>query len=259
MIEIDAGQVTPALRALFGTDAPQARRCFAVLDGTGHPGKIFTENPANPIWGAVQEGYDGVLYLEGKLDAAMVAQVFATLQQDGEVLACLYPDDPRLDLLPPNPYYDGWVLEYYDRPVNRSLGGIIGQLPDDCELRRLDRDLILRTQWGPDDVAFAGGLDAWEATCMGFCLLRGDEILCEATVGPPAIGLYEPGVITHEDHRGKGYATITCARLIQEVEAQGAATFWNCNESNVASAAVARKLGYRVEKRSRVLAWRQEK
>ena len=101
MIEIDAGQVTPALRALFGTDAPQARRCFAVLDGTGHPGKIFTENPANPIWGAVQEGYDGVLYLEGKLDAAMVAQVFATLQQDGEVLACLYPDDPRLDLLPP--------------------------------------------------------------------------------------------------------------------------------------------------------------
>jgi GNAT superfamily N-acetyltransferase len=240
-------------------DAPQARRCFAVLDRSGHPGRILTDDPSNPTWVAVQEGYDGVTYLEGKLDPSIVAAIFARLLQAGEVLVCLYADDPRVDLLPPNPDYEGWVLEFYDRPAGRGLETIIAKLPDDCLLRRLDRDLILRTQWGPDDVKFAGGLDAWEADYMGYALMRDDVILCESTVGPPSIGLYEPGVITHEDHRGQGYATITCARLVQEIETNGLATYWNCNESNVASAAVARKLGYRIEKRSRVFAWQEQK
>lgn len=258
MIDLESGKVTPTLRSLFHTDAPQARRCFAVLDGTGHPGRILTDDADNPTWAAVQEGYDGVVYLEGQLDADLVLAIYNELLQENEVLACLYADDPRFDLLPTEPYYQGWVLEYYDRPLGQGLDEIIAMLPDNCELRRLDRDLILLTQWGPDDVEFAGGLDAWEANYMGYALMRGDEVVCESTVGPPAIGLYEPGVITHEDHRGRGYATITCARLIQEIEASGLATYWNCNESNMASAAVARKLGYRIEKQSRVLAWRQK-
>ena len=259
MFEITEGQVTPEVRALFRTDAVQARRCFAVLDGTGHPGRILTDDVAIPTWAAVQEGYDGVVYLEGELNSVLVEAIFVTLRRESEVLVCLNPDDPRLELLPPDPYYQGWVQEFFDRPIGQGLDQLIAGLPDDCQLLRLDRDLIMRTQWGPDDVAFAGGLDAWEADYMGYCLMRDGEILCESTVGPPAIGLYEPGVLTHEDFRGKGYATMTCARLIQEIEANGLATYWNCNESNAASAAVAHKLGYLVEKRSRVLAWHKEK
>jgi RimJ/RimL family protein N-acetyltransferase len=128
-------------------------------------------------------------------------------------------------------------------------------MPEGCEIRRLDRDLIMLTEWGPDDVKSAGGIEAWEKTCFGYCLMRGDEILCEATVGPPAIGLREPGMITQERHRGKGYATITTAHLIQEIEASGERTYWNCAKQNAASAALARKLGYRIEKEYRCMAW----
>jgi len=115
--------------------------------------------------------------------------------------------------------------------------------------------LILRTEWGPGDVQQMGGLDAWEATCFGYCLLRGDEILCSASMGPAALGLREPGVFTPEAHRSNGYATITSARLIQEIERLGHQTYWDCARQNGASAAVARKLGYRIEKEYRVLAW----
>jgi RimJ/RimL family protein N-acetyltransferase len=53
----------------------------------------------------------------------------------------------------------------------------------------------------------------------------------------------------------KGYATITCAHLIQEMEQQGYLTYWNCAKDNQASIALARKLGYQTEKVYRLLAW----
>jgi hypothetical protein len=65
-----------------------------------------------------------------------------------------------------------------------------------------------------------GGAENWERTCLGYVLMRGDEILCEATAD--AYGrkscLYEPGVFTQVKHRGRGYGTLASARLIQEIE-----------------------------------------
>jgi RimJ/RimL family protein N-acetyltransferase len=87
------------------------------------------------------------------------------------------------------------------------------------------------------------------------CLLRGEEILCEASTGPAVNGLIELGVITHEPHQGQGYATLTCAHLAHQCEQRGYQTYWNCAKQNVASAAVARKLGYRIEREYKLLAW----
>ncbi len=257
MIRITSTNVTPALRSLFRIDEPQARRCFAVLDGVGPPGIIVTNNSVNPTWGAVWEPYDGTTFLGGQLDAATLAEVFATLRQKNDVLIGLWLDDPLQNLLPPGAYYDGRTLEFYDRPLGSGLEKHLDKIPEGCEIRRLDRDLIMRTAWGPGDVELAGGIDAWEKTTTGFCLVRGEEILSESTAGPPTLGLREPGVFTQEAHRGKGYATITVARLIMEIESFGDKTYWNCAKQNVASAAVARKLEYRVEKEYRCIAWKK--
>jgi RimJ/RimL family protein N-acetyltransferase len=87
--------------------------------------------------------------------------------------------------------------------------------------------------------------------------MRGDELLSEAPVGPPALGLYEPGVITQEAHRGKGYATIVTAYTLHEIESSGGRSYWNCAKQNLPSAALARKFGYRIEKEYRCMAWDQ--
>jgi RimJ/RimL family protein N-acetyltransferase len=257
MIEIIPKQVTQALRVLFRTDGPQAQRCFSVLDGADIGGKILCDHPINPVWAVVREPSDHMLFFGGSVDAQIVAAVFDTLRQEGEVLVGLWPDDPRLALLPPNPDYDGRTLQFYDRPIGEGLEQYLFPLPEGCQIHRLDRDLIMRTQWGPKDVAMRGGLEAWEKRCFGYCLMRGDEVVSEATVGPPAIGLYEPGIITHPAHRGKGYATTAVAYLIQEIESSGGRTLWDCAKQNLASAAVARKLGYRVEKEYRCMVWAQ--
>jgi hypothetical protein len=70
--------------------------------------------------------------------------------------------------------------------------------------------------------------------------MQGKKILAETTTGPSALSMYEPGVLTHETHRRKGYGTIVSAKLIQEIEALGGQTYWNCAKQNRASAAIAR-------------------
>jgi RimJ/RimL family protein N-acetyltransferase len=48
---------------------------------------------------------------------------------------------------------------------------------------------------------------------------------------------------------------MVCAQLIQECEEQGLRTYWNCDAQNPASAALARKLGYRHQKEYMLVAW----
>lgn len=257
MIRINANEVTPTIRGLFRQDEPQARRCFAVLDGTIDRGKIIVDNVAKPSWAVVQEADDGTVYFGGELDTAVIHNTITHLRNDGFVLVGMWPDDPRLTLLPLDPDYDGRVLEFYGRSRGEELTQFLDPLPDGYDLRRLDRELILRTEWGPGDVQAAGGLDNWEKRCFGYCLLKGDDIFAEAMVGLPAVGLYEPGVFTRQAQRGKGYGTIVSAKLVQEIEAMGGQTYWNCAKQNVASAAIARKLGYQIEKEYHCLGWEQ--
>lgn len=255
MKQITAAEVTPAIRGLFRVDEPQARRCFAVLDGVPPAGMIIVEKFLTPKWAVVQEVVDHSIYLGGNIDAHTLREVFAALRWEGDVLVGMWPDDPRIKLLPPDPAYDGWTLEFYDRSAGVNLGSFLRRLPADCVIQRLDRNSILRTEWGPGDVELMGSVEIWEQNCLGYGLMRGDKILSEATVGLPALGLYEPGVFTRKEQRGKGYGTMVTARLIQEIEASGGQTYWNCAQQNAASAAIARKLGYQVEKEYRCMVW----
>jgi hypothetical protein len=74
----------------------------------------------------------------------------------------MWLDDPRLDLLPTDSYYEGQTQEFSNPPVGKGLSKYIDNLPKSCELRRLDKNLIFRTEWGPDDVRVAGGVETWE-------------------------------------------------------------------------------------------------
>jgi len=96
---------------------------------------------------------------------------------------------------------------------------------------------------------------------FGLCLVRpspvGDKLLCEAFAGPRALGMIEIGVETREDYRRRGYATITCAALIEQCERQGYPTYWNCDKRNQASLALAKRLGYQEGLEYRLRGWVQ--
>jgi GNAT superfamily N-acetyltransferase len=254
MFQLSPNQVSPRLYSLFDPGLPAAVRCFTVLAGDA-AGQIFTDDPANPTWGLVRETAFGTIYPGGALEPPLLARLVDKLRREGDVMVGLWPGDDRLQRLPPNPGYEGAVLEFVDRPAGEGLERYLSQIPSDCQVRRVDRPLLERsadlelvlTTFGSAEKALEKGL--------GFFLMSGETLLCEAFTGPPALGQIEVGVMTHEPYQGRGYATLTCAHLIQACEALGYQTYWNCAKQNRASAALARKLGYKVEKEYKLVAW----
>ena len=254
MIEVSPGQITPQLRALFDPGMPAGFRCFAVLAGDA-AGRILADDLACPTWGMVQEGAFGTLYPGGVLAPATWCQLIATLRQDGDVLVGLWPDDQRIAQLPSPPDYDGFTLDFTERSADMTLDLYLSQLPDGCSLHTLDRELFERSEDRDFYAALYGSADRALEILHARFLMRGDEICCEAYAYFAALGTIEIATSTRQAYRGRGYATITCTHLIQDCEARGYQTYWNCARQNLASAAVARKLGYRTEKEYRLLAW----
>jgi hypothetical protein len=255
MMQINPSQVRPKLKSLFSPAMPASLRCFAVLDGD-ITGNILTDDPDNPAWGVVRERAHGTVYLGGTIEAAVLTRIVARLRREGDVLIGAWLDDPWPEGLPPNPDYVGHVLEFTDRPNDgMGLEVFLKQIPEGCELCPMDRGLFEQSVWRDDTIRAFGSADRFLEKGVGVCLMRGDEILCQASAGPVAMGLRDMGAITPAPYRGRGYATMTCAHLIQTIEANGYQTYWNCAKQNLASAAVARKLGYRTKKEYKLMAW----
>jgi L-amino acid N-acyltransferase YncA len=89
-----------------------------------------------------------------------------------------------------------------------------------------------------------GNLERAVQNMVGYCLMVGQTIACEAVAAPFCRGMAELGVEIAEAYRGKGLATLTCAYLIRECEALGYHTFWNAAQQNAGSVALARRLTF---------------
>ena len=90
---------------------------------------------------------------------------------------------------------------------------------------------------------------------LGVVILHEGMVACEAATGAPTHGLIEVGVTTAEEHRGRGLATIACARLIEMCEEQGYKTWWDCAKQNIPSVRLAKKLGYQGDPEYRYAWW----
>jgi RimJ/RimL family protein N-acetyltransferase len=253
IIRIAAHQVSTPLRALFDVDQPVAIRCFAVLDGSIR-GQIWTDDLTQPTWSAVQEAAFGTLFLGGRPNASLVHELVEELRQERSVALALWPDHPYNQLLPPSPDFDGWELGFTDRLL-RADPLLDLCVPENCELRPIDAKWFERCRYRDHYAANYGTAERTLEKGFGFCLVKEQELLSEAFAAESALGMIEIGTITGESYRRRGYAAISCARLIRECGARGHRTYWNCAKDNLASAGLARRLGYQTEKQFRFVVW----
>ena len=255
MITISPHQVSPKLRTLFASAMPARLRCFAVLDDFIRGGSIFTDDPTDPQWGIVREPADGTIYIGGTPSIEIVHEVIAEILKTGDVLLGLWDGDPWLEKLPPNPDYVGRVLEWDDRAPEHRLDALIARLPIDLRIEPFDADLFARTEWYADTLAAYESVERFLSLGGGFCLMRGNEILGEASYGRASSTLAEMGILIYPPYRQHGYATAISASTVRACEARGLSTYWNTAQQNIASAAIARKLGYRSEREYALLGW----
>jgi RimJ/RimL family protein N-acetyltransferase len=243
----------PQLETLFAGDRPIPIRLWAILDGTIES-RILVDQPTKPTLALVQELAQGTTYIGGVVTPQALANAFDQLRQYQEIVVCLWPDDDLSSILPPAPQYEGTAIDFTNRSPAIDLSQLAA-LPANYHLRRIDAEIVPALAGFDYYIAMYGSVERAVQNTIGYCLMHGKAVACEAVAGPLTRGIAEIGVGTAEANRRQGFATITCARVIQECEALGYRAFWNASQHNSASIALAKRLGFQTERPFKVLAW----
>jgi len=167
------------------------------------------------------------------------------LRQRGSIWLVRSPGDP----LAPAGFKVQPRLEFYNYDRTSSeLKVIREKLPDQYVLRKIDMGLLQRCAWRDEMAFYCGSLENFLRYGFGICLMDEEKIVVEAYASALGSPYAEIGAITHEPYRNRGYASITVAYLLEALEIRGYHGYWSCDVDNLASAKIARKLGFRTER-----------
>lgn len=252
MVSLNADQITTEIIRLFDPDKPTMPRAFNVLEGLNR-GQILADDPVHPTWAVVRDVIYGTLYFGGQVNDSLVAVLVERFRHVGEVGIGCWLNDPLIEMIPPDHEYDGRTLYFTER--SPSTGLQVPELPPGYRLVSRDRDLFARSFDYEATLNAFGNVESVLQHTLGYVVLHNDHLVCEAATGAPTQSRIEVGVTTAEPYRGQGFATITCAKLIETCEARGYSTWWDCAKQNIPSTKLARKLGYRNEREYRYVWW----
>ena len=212
------------------------------------------DETTHPTFALIQDLTEGTTYLGGVMTPPALRDAFAIVRPYHEIVVCLWSDDPLVSALPAGLYYEGVAIDFTDRSPTVDLSRL-ATLPSGYHMQRINEEIVPAIEGFDYYVTMFGSVERAIQNTIGYCLMRGDTVVCEAMAGPLTRGVAELGVETGAAHRQKGLATVTSAYVIRECEAMGYRAFWNAAQQNVASVALARRLGFQTEQPFTVLAW----
>lgn len=252
MIEINLAESSRAVRPLLGEIVPDGARLFSALNGS-HPATALADAVDSPRWCVLRSGWFGNTFIGGEIEPHILGVAIRELRRSGRVILDLR--DPRSIDFPAGVARVEHRLEFYDRSLcDGSVDRLIASVPPGLQVRPVTGETFDRCAWLDHMRSIFGATSGYLERSLGFLLLDETRVLSEAHAFFWGDTLVEIGAITAEGHRGLGYAPMVAAYLVRACESRGFATYWGCDLENLASAAVARKLGYRVESRYS-LAW----
>jgi RimJ/RimL family protein N-acetyltransferase len=261
MVELELG--TQAGRAagseierLLPAAVPARRRALAVIDGV-LAGRAWCDDAARPDWAVVVETAGGTVYGGGAVTRSVLTSVLDGVETGyGDlVFGFSGPDDPLRVALPGEPYAFGEAVDFEDRAASPDESGA-EPLPEDVRVAPMDVAMLRRTQWVEYTLHAFGSVERFFELGAGYGVLVGDELVSECVAGPRSRGALEMGVITSERHRGRGYATLAARAVARACEDRGDEVWWNASAGNAPSLALARRLGFRRERRYELCAFR---
>ena len=256
ILHLSPGSIGLRVERNIPDDAPARPRALAVIDGV-MAGSVWADDPDGPSWTVVVEKADGTVYAGGAVSASILDRIMPGVETAAGDLIFGFtgPDDPLRSILPPDPYYRGEAIDFTEREAPPDEGALL-TAPSDVIVTRIGPDLLPLTEWYADTLVAYGSAERFEALAVGFGILADDRLVAECIAGPRVRGTMEMGVATREAHRGRGYATLACRHVARACEAAGDTVWWNASAPNEPSLAIARRLGFRVERRYELIAYR---
>lgn len=250
-------QIHPSLAKLFDEDAPSAPMLFPMLEGRC-PADIRVDDGAAPTQCLIRNGI-GVTFASRAISQAFLEEALTDLRETRGVYLISDPETPRA-WNPPPPDLEVERLEFrtFDR---RSPGyrDALAEPSDGLELHDMDTVSFERCMWRDEMLGLCGSAEILFCHGFGVLLCRDGEVLAEGYAPLLGRGTMEIGVVTAEEHRGNGYATLVAAHAIARCLRKGLVVAWSCEIDNPASAAIARKLGFGSERTYPMLAYRSTK
>jgi hypothetical protein len=215
---------------------------FSTLEGRT-PGRAFVDDLEHPTRCLLVINFYHLSFIGGVPDQHWLDQTVAELRRGQDVNLTWSPQIAARLTPPATPAAETARFEFYARAPAPPM-----PIPDGHQIQRIDGELFARCAWRDEMLLSFGTAENYLRHGIGLCLTTGDEIRCEAYAVYRGAGMFEIGAVTHEGYRQRGYALLTCQHLVHICEARGWPTYWSCNQENAASAATARKLGYRVQR-----------
>ena len=247
MHEIPASSVI--LKKLFDPFLPNSPALWAVLKGN-HTGKAVVDQPQKPTQSVLRT--DAALtYFSHQTRQAFLNDAIAYFRELGDVWL-VWPHEPCLS--PPEIESAAIVkrLEFNETDPE-MLNDLRAQLPGSFSIRKINQQLLLRCEWLAEMEFYAGSASNFLAHGIGLCMMQGNEILVEAYASSLGKTRAEIGAITRQSYRGRGYAPIACAYLIEVCQQRGYQAYWSCDADHSASIRAAQKIGFQQARAYQIL------
>ena len=238
----------PVLPSLFNPHVPNNPALWAVFQGR-HAGRAVVDDIQQPSQCLLRT--EAVLtYASHPMSQSFLTEAIDYFRHTGRIWLIRSPGDPSA----PESFRFLPRLEFFDYdPHSPVLEDFRNRLPAGFEIRPIDANLLNRCEWRDDMAFYCGSLENFLHNGLGICLMHGDEIIVETYASALGVPYAEIGAITHEPYRGRSYAPIAVAFLIEALELCGFHAYWSCDTDNSASVRVARKLGFRIERTYEIL------
>lgn len=258
--EIVSGPDARAAEALISPELPTLPRAMAVIDGV-LAGRIWVDDPARPAWTIVLETADGTVYVGGTptpIELLAVLREVTTAAGD-LIFGFAGAADPIRSLIPGNPYWRGEAIDFTDRvPPDDEPEAVAASPPFGLRLADLDADTLPGIEWYEDTLVAFGSVDGWRERGVGRALLDGRTVVAESMAGPRVRGMLEMGVATRGPYRRRGCGLYLSRLVARACEERGDRVWWNASATNVPSLRIARRLGFRTERRYELVAFRTD-
>lgn len=227
------------LLPLFDVDQPNSTMIFSALAGRTL-GSAYVDEIDSPASCLLVTNFQNFTFTHHTADPQWLNQTVAELRQVQGMYLNLPPQ--MTGGLEPPPAYSREIAGFEFLAYNAE--GTI-HMPTDRQLRSIDAELFSRCLWRDLMLMAFGSVENFLRNGLGVCVMAGDEICSEAYGVFLGAGKFEIGIVTHEKYRQQGNAYLACKHLVDLLQERGYPPHWSYFEGNVASAATARKLGFR--------------
>ncbi len=238
---------------LFDVAQPNSTMIFSTLEGRTL-GKAYVDDINNPTSCLLVMDFQNFSFTHEAVDQQWLNATMVGLRPQFGLYLNWSPQCAATLQPPPDVsrFIAGYEFVEYETQGNLYL-------PADRYLCRIDADLLPYCTWGKLILSAFGTIENFLANGIGIGVMKGDEICSEAYAIFFGAGKFEIGIVTSEKHRQQGNGYLACKGLLETLEERGYTPHWSYFEGNVASAATARKLGFKAQRAYQWLYYAQAK